>query len=983
MPKDAALEAQRDRCQNVQQAMARANNSICWFEIDDFLSYIQAHENPSGIQRVEREILTQLQIHYVPRNQAAACRLNKATHEFEPVDLSFLLDTTVDWRQRSKQNSGTRWTPNTTRRLMGTLGLVRRPRANRTGYDRVSFASGDVLVTMGGAWHDRHYPEALGRLRRERGVRIALMLHDIIPVTHPEWVLPSLAEGFRAWIREMVAIADLVFTSSNHVHRELAAYTAREGLRLPPVKLFRFASGFDKWNPAAPAKETAGVRLPDQFALCVSTIEFRKNHQLLAHVWSELIEKHGWGAVPHLVLVGRIGSGVETLMKQLVESRNLDGKIVIVSDVSDAELQDAYRSCRITVFPSLGEGWGSPITESLTYGKLCIASDRASIPEAGGDLVDYFDPEDPEDAVRKIERALFDTRYVSARESEIRTNFRKVSWTTYTDDLMLMLGSVSGQANGNMADARRKTDPDVNVTIRPAAHLEPRRKRILVLKLDHLGDFIIAVPALKKLRDEFRQDEITLICGSWNKALAEDLHIFDHVLTHDYRPRNARLQNASVIQPTDHFDSLLSGYYDIAVDLKADAETRVFLTRVNAGARCGFGSAAKFPYLDLALPLAVGRVSPAGRGRPEVIFGPEEFFSRVPASALCLETDFTLTDQCIIYGPYATLPQGDYIAKFYVTPSGLQPLSFGSSITFDVARNETQLGARRVTRLQGQSDLRNGVIAIPFSNHDVDGLFEFRVATQGRPYEGSLRFFGVTVESVSAPDQAASQRPSQRLHIGELMSMLVQLISDRFGRAAPPMRFDRAVAIDGARSGLEAFADLTGSILIAPFSNKATRDWPLSYFSKLVGLISSDFRNPIGLLGSAEHVDAMSEIVAENSGARLYNLAGKTKWSELPRLFENSQLVVSNNSGVAHFAAACAVPLVAIYSGAVRAEEWGPRGGNTIITLTADVPCSPCGYDKLEQCTNDHRCMKLISPERVFDEVSKLLKGDATLTRRE
>ena len=117
----------------------------------------------------------------------------------------------------------------------------------------------------------------------------------------------------------------------------------------------------------------------------------------------------------------------------------------------------------------------------------------------------------------------------------------------------------------------------------------------------------------------------------------------------------------------------------------------------------------------------------------------------------------------------------------------------------------------------------------------------------------------------------------------------------------------------------------------------------------------------------------MNGIVRRNSRKQLCNLAGKTEWSELPRLFKGARVVISNNSGVAHLAAACGTPLIAIYSGAVLAEEWGPRGDNTIVTLTAEVPCSPCGYDKLEQCTHDHQCIRSISADRVFAEISKLL----------
>jgi glycosyltransferase involved in cell wall biosynthesis len=96
--------------------------------------------------------------------------------------------------------------------------------------------------------------------------------------------------------------------------------------------------------------------------------------------------------------------------------------------LSDAELQQAYRSCLFTVFPSLSEGWGLPIAESLAHGKFCVASNRTSIPEAGGDLVDYFDPLNEDDALAKIERPLIDPGYLAAREAQLRAEYRLRTW---------------------------------------------------------------------------------------------------------------------------------------------------------------------------------------------------------------------------------------------------------------------------------------------------------------------------------------------------------------------------------------------------------------------------------------------------------------------------------------------------------------------------------------------------------------------------
>jgi glycosyltransferase involved in cell wall biosynthesis len=77
-----------------------------------------------------------------------------------------------------------------------------------------------------------------------------------------------------------------------------------------------------------------------------------------------------------------------------------------------------------------------PIAESLAHGKFCVASNHTSIPEAGGNLVDYFDPLDEDDALAKIERPLTDRAYLAAREAQLRAEYRPRTWEDCVRALM-------------------------------------------------------------------------------------------------------------------------------------------------------------------------------------------------------------------------------------------------------------------------------------------------------------------------------------------------------------------------------------------------------------------------------------------------------------------------------------------------------------------------------------------------------------------
>ena len=95
---------------------------------------------------------------------------------------------------------------------------------------------------------------------------------------------------------------------------------------------------------------------------------------------------------------------------------------------SDAELASLYRDCLFTLYPSFYEGWGLPVTESLCFGKTVAASNRGSIPEAGGEFCAYFDPDDLNDAERVVGGLIRHPERIAALEERIATSFRPPGW---------------------------------------------------------------------------------------------------------------------------------------------------------------------------------------------------------------------------------------------------------------------------------------------------------------------------------------------------------------------------------------------------------------------------------------------------------------------------------------------------------------------------------------------------------------------------
>lgn len=290
-------------------------------------------------------------------------------------------------------------------------------------------APGDVLLALGSPWSRPDYEGMVKDLCERHRLRFALLLYDIIPLRHPEWCDHALVLAFRSWLVGMLPLAATVFAISRATAADVEAFAEERGIRLAGrVQPIPLGTGFGASPPMTREHRPAGLPPAGTYALVVSTIEARKNHALLFRVWCRLVADLPRDQVPTLVFAGRVGWMVGDLMQQLVNAVWLDGKIRLVESPTDAEVEVLYRGCLFTLFPSFAEGWGLPVTESLSFGKPCLVADRPVLREAGGTLARYFDPDNLHDAYRVIRATIEDADGLRAWEARVRREFRAVPW---------------------------------------------------------------------------------------------------------------------------------------------------------------------------------------------------------------------------------------------------------------------------------------------------------------------------------------------------------------------------------------------------------------------------------------------------------------------------------------------------------------------------------------------------------------------------
>jgi glycosyltransferase involved in cell wall biosynthesis len=417
-----------------------------WFDTSDLQRFYQAASRPTGIQRLNFEALAALATHEGVR----FCHRQSGFRETDFPALAARIRTagSLVSPPRVASSPGMSWLAQRARQLppdlrlpLGSLGragaqsaaalrdLARaslayaRP-AKRVEGAPVAFAAGDWLINLGASWDFAYNKDEMQALRA-RGTKIGLFVHDLIAALHPEWCTKGTIADISTWLRDIVPQADLLFANSRQTQADFATVMGPQA-RIPVVLPLG----------AAPSTPPGA---PENYVLVVGTLEVRKNHAALLPVWRRLLATLPAASVPDLVFAGKPGWLTGDFLAQLDNANWLEQKIKFIQNPSEPELTRLYQQCRFTLFPSLYEGFGLPVTESLSFGKTVAASDRPAIREAGGEFCAYFDPENITSVTETV-RGLLDPVRVAELEARIAQEYRPASWGDTASEIMKCVG---------------------------------------------------------------------------------------------------------------------------------------------------------------------------------------------------------------------------------------------------------------------------------------------------------------------------------------------------------------------------------------------------------------------------------------------------------------------------------------------------------------------------------------------------------------
>jgi glycosyltransferase involved in cell wall biosynthesis len=217
---------------------------------------------------------------------------------------------------------------------------------------------------------------------RGRDARVAVMVHDVIPLEAPHWQRPGAADRFGRFLLQVERHADLVIYNSHDTRARSEAI-----LRRAPASITAHL-GVDSALPdLLPPALAAGLPPGRAYFVCLGTIEPRKNHALLLDLWD------AWGATaPTLVLAGARGWNNAEIFARL--DRGVAG-VLEAPGLTDGQVSTLLDGSHGLLFPSHLEGFGLPPMEAALRGVPVLAQPLPVLREVMGDIPIYLDPAKP------------------------------------------------------------------------------------------------------------------------------------------------------------------------------------------------------------------------------------------------------------------------------------------------------------------------------------------------------------------------------------------------------------------------------------------------------------------------------------------------------------------------------------------------------------------------------------------------------------
>lgn len=257
--------------------------------------------------------------------------------------------------------------------------------------------------------------------------------HDVAWIYYPEiftWYMRQFHRIF-SWLAR--ASSTKIISISESTKKDLVNY-----YHINPEKIVVVPHGYTKTeNINHELPQELRSKLPEKYILFLSTLQPRKNLEVLIDAFREL--KTEDSSILHkLVVVGKPGWKFQTILRKIDENKDI---VVYLGHVADNDRWPIYRGADMFIHPSLYEGFGMWILEAFECGTPVAVSNNSSLPEVGGDAALYFDPKNKQEIKEVIIKILSDENLRQDMIAKGKQQLAKFSWEKCARETLAVLES--------------------------------------------------------------------------------------------------------------------------------------------------------------------------------------------------------------------------------------------------------------------------------------------------------------------------------------------------------------------------------------------------------------------------------------------------------------------------------------------------------------------------------------------------------------
>ena len=255
---------------------------------------------------------------------------------------------------------------------------------------------------------------------------------------------------------------------------------------------------------------------------------------------------------------------------------------------------------------------------------------------------------------------------------------------------------------------------------------------------------------------------------------------------------------------------------------------------------------------------------------------------------------------------------------------------------------------------------------VGFHRFSQEGLYTGDLLTHRVAYSSHQHTWRSFVALAMALDEPDGTAPLGKVCVEDGDCVVPEFRSD----AASQARVRRLLAAEVSR-----FDPLKRLVLVNPNASKlvSIRKWPIENYAGLVRELVADPGLYVAITGVASEKEDARRIIDEVRNDRVIDLTGKTTLADLIHLFHAAHLLITNDSGPAHFASLTDIPIV-VFFGPETPALYKPLSANCTV-MYSRLSCSPCVSafnQKLSPCT-DNQCLKSIGVGEVYARVREIL----------